>query len=289
MTTHLLGLPAPAKLNLFLHVTGRREDGRHNLQSAFELIDLADTVDLTLLESGRIERAGDVVGDVEADLCVRAARALQSASGVAAGVRIEVAKRIPAGAGLGGGSSDAATTLLGLNRLWELDWSRERLAEIGLTLGADVPFFIFGRAAWAEGVGEKLQALALPLERYVVLWPGSGLSTAQIFQDPLLTRNTKSVTMAVFSDSVKTSPATAFGRNDLQDVATRHLPAVDRAIRLLESRGWQARMTGSGSAVFARVDEAEALDLESLDLPDGWLIFETRSLPEHPLSGWVEK
>ena len=287
MPTHLYGLPAPAKLNLFLHVTGRRADGRHTLQSVFELIDLADTVDLTLREDGHILRTGDVIGDIGQDLCVRAAEALKHESGVTLGAEIRVTKRIPAGAGLGGGSSDAATTLIGLNRLWGLNFTREQLARIGLTLGADVPFFLFGRTAWAESIGESLSPVTLPASRYVLLWPAESLSTAKIFQDPLLTRNTKSVKMAVFSDFVKTHKAMTFGRNDLQDVAMRHLPAVGHALKLLESRGWSARMTGSGSAVFAVLDDVEAFRLDKFEYPKGWLAFEARTLTEHPLYGWL--
>lgn len=287
MTKAFLGLPAPAKLNLFLHVTGRRPDGKHLLQSAFVLIDLCDTLDVTLREDGEIVRTGDVVGDLEKDLCVRAARALREATDVRFGAEIRLEKRIPSQAGMGGGSSDAATVLLALNRLWNLDLPRAELMRIGLTLGADVPFFLFGRNAWAEGIGEALRPLDLAPARFLVVWPGRGLSTAEIFSHPSLTRNTKSEKMEVFSDFVRHHGSPLFGRNDLQAVAERLEPRVSDALSRIRRRGFEARMTGSGSAVFAEVSDADRAAREVLsDLPNDWRGFLCRMMAEHPLAAW---
>lgn len=287
MLRSYLGLPAPAKLNLFLHVTGRRPDGKHLLQSAFVLVDRCDTLDFFERDDDRIVRTGDIVGDVERDLCVRAAESLRRAAGTKGGVEIRLHKRIPSQAGMGGGSSDAATTLLALNRMWDLGLSRRELMEIGVTLGADVPFFLFGQNAWAEGIGEELQPLDLPEKEFLILWPGRGLSTAEIFADPALTRNTKSETIAVFSDFVLRTGSTLFGRNDLQPVAERLEPRVTAAISLLRERGWEARMTGSGSAVFAVLQDADRAAREVLsDLPHDWRGFACRLMAAHPLAAW---
>lgn len=287
MLRSYLGLPAPAKLNLFLHVTGRRPDGKHLLQSAFVLVDRCDTLDFFERDDDRIVRTGDIVGDVERDLCVRAAESLRRAAGTKGGVEIRLHKRIPSQAGMGGGSSDAATTLLALNRMWDLGLSRRELMEIGVTLGADVPFFLFGQNAWAEGIGEELQPLDLPEKEFLILWPGRGLSTAEIFADPALTRNTKSETIAVFSDFVLRTGSTLFGRNDLQPVAERLEPRVTAAISLLRERGWEARMTGSGSAVFAVLQDADRAAREVLsDLPHDWRGFTCRLMAAHPLTAW---
>ena len=287
MTKAFLGLPAPAKLNLFLHVTGRRPDGKHLLQSAFVLINLCDTIDITLRDDDRIVRTGDVVGDIEKDLCVRAARALQSATGVRLGAEIRLEKRIPSQAGMGGGSSDAATVLLALNRLWNLGLSRTELMRLGLTLGADVPFFLFGQNAWAEGIGDELRPISLPSSQFLVVWPGRGLSTAEIFSHPSLTRNTKSEKMEVFSDFVRHHGSPLFGHNDLQIVAERLEPRVSDALTRIRQGGFEARMTGSGSAVFAEVSDADRAARKVLsDLPDDWRGFLCRMLAEHPLAAW---
>lgn len=285
MTEACLGLPAPAKLNLFLHVTGRRPDGKHLLQSIFTLIDLADTVDLTLLPSGDVEREGDLTGPAEEDLCVRAARLLKERFRVEAGVRIRLEKRIPVGAGLGGGSSDAATVLIGLNRLWNLRLTRSELMALGVELGADVPFFLFGRNAFAEGIGEKLLPVELPDARYRLVWPGRGVSTGKIFSAPDLTRSTETRKIAVFSDSIRNRWPALPGHNDLEPVAARIEPAVHKALRMLSESGFEPRMTGSGSTVFAV--EPEGAPKRSLNLPEGWLEFRVRSLPVHPLASWL--
>lgn len=285
MTEACLGLPAPAKLNLFLHVTGRRPDGKHLLQSIFTLIDLADTVDLTLLPSGDVEREGDLTGPAEEDLCVRAARLLKECFRVGAGVRIRLEKRIPVGAGLGGGSSDAATVLIGLNRLWNLRLTRSELMALGVELGADVPFFLFGRNAFAEGIGEKLLPVELPDARYRLVWPGRGVSTGKIFSAPDLTRSTETRKIAVFSDSIRNRWPALPGHNDLEPVAARIEPAVQKALRMLSESGFEPRMTGSGSTVFAV--EPEGAPKRSLNLPEGWLEFRVRSLPVHPLASWL--
>ena len=287
MTKAFLGLPAPAKLNLFLHVTGRRPDGKHLLQSAFVLINLCDTIDITLRDDDRIVRTGDVVGDIVKDLCVRAARALQSATGMRLGAEIHLEKRIPSQAGMGGGSSDAATVLLALNRLWNLGLSRTELMRLGLTLGADVPFFLFGQNAWAEGIGDEVRPISLPSSQFLGVWPGRGLSTAEIFSHPSLTRNTKSEKMEVFSDFVRHHGSPLFGHNDLQIVAERLEPRVSDALTRIRQGGFEARMTGSGSAVFAEVSDADRAARKVLsDLPDDWRGFLCRMLAEHPLAAW---
>jgi 4-diphosphocytidyl-2-C-methyl-D-erythritol kinase len=292
-----LGLPAPAKLNLFLHINGRRDDGYHLLQSVFVPIGLADTLDLVSREDGRIERTGDVIGVAGADLCVRAARLLQQASGSTLGVAIHVAKRIPAGSGMGGGSSDAATTLLALNRLWDLNWPRERLLPLAARLGADVPFFLGAGPAFVEGIGERLTPVAVRPTWYALIHPQVHVSTAEIFNDPGLTRDTKLTTIAVFSaaqearsgSSATNGSATAaralFGTNDLQPVAMRRAPEVQAAIEHLSAFG-AARMTGSGSAVFAPFDsQAQAREAVAA-LPYGWSGWAVPGLDEHPLAAW---
>ena len=273
-------LPAPAKLNLFLHVTGRRPDGYHLLQSAFALIDWCDTLHIERRAGGRLSRE-DLGAPLPADdLTLRAARALQAATGCTQGAHIAIEKRIPTQAGMGGGSSDAATALLALNRLWQLGLDGAELAHIGLQLGADVPFFLFGRHAWAEGVGEKLQAIDLPPTRFVVLKPPAGLDTAQIFRSPELRRNTKPAIVRAFAAS-----PLAFGKNDLQPVAERLNPQVTQGIQLLQSAGLNARMTGSGSAIFAPLHQERQSGL--ITPPQGWLMKECSSLAIHPLAGWA--
>ncbi len=283
----LLGLPAPAKLNLFLHVIGRRADGKHLLQSVFILIDRADTVDLTVLPDNRIERTGDVIGTAENDLCVRAARLLKETYGITTGVRIHLTKRIPSGAGMGGGSSDAATTLIGLNRLFSLNLTRETLMTLGEKLGADVPFFIWGRSGFVEGIGEQIRPVDVPPATYAVIWPGVGISTAEIFASPNLTRDSESMTIAVFSGSVRDAWPRLFGRNDLQPVAEALEPRVTKALELL-AQCTSPRMTGSGSAVFGIIPQNVQTAAALPALPSEWIGFTVNSLAEHPLCAWLD-
>ena len=292
MSRLFLGLPAPAKLNLFLHVTGRRADGYHELQSLMVPITLADTLDFEARSDGRIVRSGDVIGPLDDDLCLRAATLLQRQSGTAVGVDITVEKRIPAGSGMGGGSSDAATTLLALNRLWNLRWPRDRLAELALRLGADVPFFLGAGPALAEGVGERLTPLAWPPSWFAVIHPQVSVSTAEIFSSPQLTRSTKALTIAAFSalrdNAVRNGTsawAELFGGNDLEPVVRRRYAAVEAAIAHLARFG-PARMTGSGSAVFSALPSESAAQEAVSELPAGWQGWAVRGLAEHPLAGW---
>jgi 4-diphosphocytidyl-2-C-methyl-D-erythritol kinase len=292
MSRLFLGLPAPAKLNLFLHVTGRRADGYHELQSLMVPIELADILDFELRDDGEIVRRGDLVGPLDGDLCLRAAALLKQASGTSFGVDIAVEKRIPAGSGMGGGSSDAATTLLALNRLWKLGWRRDRLAALALRLGADVPFFLGPGPALAEGVGERLTPLAWPAGWVAVIYPQVSVSTAEIFSSPELTRSTKALTIADFSalrdNAVRSealAPVALFGANDLEPVVRRRYPAVEAAIARLAGLG-PARMTGSGSAVFAVLPSADAARQAVGQLPAGWQGWAVKSLAEHPLAQW---
>jgi 4-diphosphocytidyl-2-C-methyl-D-erythritol kinase len=288
-----LALPAPAKLNLFLRVTGRRADGYHELQTVYTLIDLADLLDFERRDDGAIVREGDLVGDLENDLVVRAARALQHHSGTSLGATISVTKRIPAGSGLGGGSSDAATTLIALNRLWSLHLPRSELSAIGLPLGADVPLFLHGQDAFAEGIGERLTTVQLPPLWFAVLWPRVHVSTADIFADAGLTRNSKATKIADFSAVAAQLVGEAIGNsdlpsslvNDLEPVARRRYPVIDEAIKRLERFG-VARMTGSGSAVFMATRAREQAELAIADLPQGWSGWAVKKLVEHPLAVW---
>jgi 4-diphosphocytidyl-2-C-methyl-D-erythritol kinase len=282
----LFDVPAPAKLNLFLHVTGRRADGLHLLQSAFMLIDWCDTLHFELRAGGQLSR--EDIGEAlpAEDLVLRAARSLQSASGTSCGVHIGVEKRVPTQAGLGGGSSDAATCLLALNRLWGLNYPLSRLARIGLALGADVPFFLAGRNAWVEGVGEQLTALALPAARFAVVKPPQGLSTARVFNDPQLKQTTDAAIISGFAASAcgefERNPF-GFGRNDLQPIARRLCPGVAQALEWLGSQGLAGRMTGSGSAVFAQLPQGQGLQAA----PAAWQARECANLEAHPLVGWA--
>jgi 4-diphosphocytidyl-2-C-methyl-D-erythritol kinase len=286
-----LSCPAPAKLNLFLHVTGRRADGYHLLQTLFRFIDLNDTLYFTLRADGEVRRVNALEGvPPEQDLCVRAARLLQQETGCKQGVDIELEKRIPMGGGLGGGSSDAATTLLALNRLWELDLSRERLMQLGLSLGADVPVFVFGENAFAEGVGEQLQAYPLPDAWYVVLCPPVHVPTAQIFTHPELTRNTISMTMRALPKGQAFRVGRNEGglqlKNDLQAVACSLYPAVKTHLEWLTQFA-PALMTGSGACVFAEfATEAEAQAVLQ-QLPDAMRGFIAKGLQQHPLRSFA--
>jgi 4-diphosphocytidyl-2-C-methyl-D-erythritol kinase len=274
----LYDIPAPAKLNLFLHVIGRRPDGMHLLQSAFMLIDWCDALHFELRPGGALSREDLGAALPPADLVLRAARALQQASGTNHGAHIAIEKRLPAQAGMGGGSSDAASCLLALNRLWGLNYPLARLAQIGLALGADVPFFLGGRNAWVEGVGERLTPIDLPRARFAVVKPPEGLETAGIFKDPLLNRSSEAAIISGFAANPY-----AFGVNDLQPVAQRLCPGVTQALQWLGSQGLQGRMTGSGSAVFAQVTDGKPLQAA----PVGWQVRECGNLEAHPLVGWA--
>lgn len=276
-------LPAPGKLNLFLHVVGRRTEGpaagMHELQTVFRLVDRCDRVWVRARDDREIRFSGAFGED---NLCVRAARLLQSESGAARGVELALEKVLPVGGGMGGGSSDAATVLLALNRLWGLRLPREALMQIGLRLGADVPFFVFGRSALGEGVGERLSALDLPPAWYVVLVPQVSVSTKEIFQDPALTRDTKRLKIPPFLPGQ--------GRNDLQGVAVRRYPEIAALLDRLRRRHPEARMTGSGACVFAgfgTAEEAQACLREVSTGRDAAAGFVARGLDRHPLYDWA--
>ena len=295
----LYDLPAPAKLNLYLHVVGRRADGYHLLQSVFALIDWADTLHLETRADGKLQRHDLAAALPADDLCLKAARALQAESGCTLGADISIAKQVPWGAGLGGGSSNAATVLIGLNRLWGLEWPRERLLALGARLGADVPFFIGGHTAFVEGIGEKLTPVALAPQHYAVVKPATAISTLEIFSSPLLTRDSQTAIVAGFladaealvrSECDEDKLLAAFpGRNDLQRAAEALCPEVAEVSRWLQARFGNSRMTGSGSAVYARAGAGErpvATMLEG-EWPEGWVGRMCRGLEEHPLAGWL--
>lgn len=275
----LLGCPAPAKLNLFLHVTGRRADGYHTLQTAFRLIDWFDTLDFEVTPEPDVTLYGDCA-DVapEDNLCMKAALALKQHCNIRQGVRINLHKRLPMGGGIGGGSSDAATALIALNHLWQAGLSRKQLMTLALPLGADVPFFLFGRDAFAEGIGDALQALTLSPARYVLIHPGVSVPTARIFQAEDLTRNSDPIRLADFAERTV--------RNDLQAVACRLYPEVRQAIEWLNPFA-PAMMTGSGSCVFARCDDAALAESIVASCPAPWQARVVRSVERHPLDGWL--
>ncbi|MCU0936853.1 MAG: 4-(cytidine 5'-diphospho)-2-C-methyl-D-erythritol kinase [Gammaproteobacteria bacterium] len=282
--------PAPAKLNLFLRVTGRRPDGYHTLQTVFQFVDLCDELVLRVRGDGEVRRLSGLAGvPADRDLAVLAARLLQAATGTRLGVDLTVHKRVPAGGGLGGGSSDAATTLVALDRLWGLGLGEERLAALGLQLGADVPVFVRGRAAWAEGVGEALQPVALDRPWYLIVDPGCAVSTAAVFGDPELTRDSPVLRIpGLFRDGGDGRPvATVAGLlaaagNDCQALVRRRYPPVDRALGWLESRA-AARMTGTGGCLFGVLaSEGEARSLAAA-LPAPWRGIVARGLNVSPL------
>ncbi|MBU3625455.1 4-(cytidine 5'-diphospho)-2-C-methyl-D-erythritol kinase [Polynucleobacter sp. JS-Safj-400b-B2] len=278
-----LTLRSPAKLNLFLHIIGRRDDGYHLLQSVFQLIDWCDTIHLKRISGNEVRRINPILGvPPEQDLVVRAANLLKDFCKIEAGVEIDLQKEIPMGAGMGGGSSDAATTLIGLNALWDLNLSKETLSTLGLQLGADVPFFIFGQNAFVEGIGEKIQAISLQSPDFLVIFPNKGIATASIFQDPELTRDHAQITI----DGFLASPL-LYQSNDCQAVAMRICPEVKQALDWIIQAvpGSQPRMSGSGSSVFAVLDpKTDTAKLENLlqNLPEGWVGRVVRGLNKNP-------
>lgn len=276
--------PAPAKLNLFLHVVGRREDGYHLLQTVFRFIDFSDQLGFVLRDDSVIKLHTPIPGvPEENDLCVRAAKLLQQRSHTNLGVEISLEKRIPMGGGLGGGSSDAATTLLVLNRLWGLNWKRAHLMELGLELGADVPVFIYGENAFAEGIGEKLSSIALPPAWYLVLTPAVHVSTGQIFSHKELTRNTNPIKIPPFSIWQ--------GCNDLESVVCQMYPVVARYLQWLEqlNNTTLVAMSGSGACVFAEFANEWAAKQAFQQLPNGMRGFVAEGLAYHPLREFLEE
>ncbi len=271
-------VPAPAKLNLFLHITGRRPDGYHELQSVFMLIDWCDTLHFEKRPGGAISREDLTLPLPTQDLITRAAHLLQSHTGCTEGVHIAVEKQIPAQAGMGGGSSDAATCLLALNRLWGLNLNLHTLEKLGLQLGADVPFFLRGHHAWVEGVGEKITPIQLPPARFWVVKPPQGLETSQIFAHPDLQRATNTATIMDFA-----AAPYDFGHNDLQPVAQALCSGIEQALLALNQAGYQGKMTGSGSAVFAHSMDKTM----KVSVPDRFLARLCSNMEVHPLRGWA--
>ena len=292
--TSLHHVLAPAKLNLFLHITGRKDNGYHLLQSVFMLIDWYDILHFDLRRDGQVSREDLTLKLPDDDLITRAARLLQQASGTSLGAHIAIEKSIPAQAGMGGGSSDAATCLLALNKLWNLNFTVNQLAELGLKLGADVPFFLRGRNAWVEGVGEIISPISVPPAQFVVIKPPEGLETAKIFGSEALNRESKPATISVFAAN-----PFGFGHNDLQPVAQRLCPQISEAIDWLETARLETaslkpavvkgRMTGSGSAVFAQVPRGTNLS-QMPQVPTTWPLWQIRmcgNLEVHPQKGWA--
>jgi len=299
----LYDVPAPAKLNLFLHVVGRRADGYHLIDSLMLPIDWCDTLHFERRDDARLarhDRGDPLPAD---DLCLRAARALQQASGTPLGADISIEKRLPSGAGLGGGSSDAASTLLALNRLWGLDWPLERLLPIGVRLGADLPFFLDGRPARVGGIGERLTPVTLRPAWFAVVKPATGLETARVFGSPQVAEAVEAARIAGFPKAERRSSDGAaqpgetepelddgFGRNDLQAAAEALCPEVSRAVAGLQAVFGNSRMTGSGSAVFARASDGPAPSAAMpSDWPEGWSSRMCRSLERHPLASWARR
>lgn len=298
-------LPAPAKLNLFLHVVGQRPDGYHLLESVFRLISMADSITLELRTDGVVSRETDManaLGD-EDDLVVKAAKLLKQRTGATLGAHVVVRKRIPAGGGLGGGSSDAATVLLGLNRMWRTGLKRADLMQLGLQLGADVPFFLLGQTAFVSGIGERLQAMASADLSYLVFEPAAAVPTAAIFKDPDLTRDTDPVKIADFSGRSHYLGEHGFGRNDLEPVTRRSFHVVDDAMRWVSDQGLQVRLSGSGCCFFAEQPSPVSAELARAGLmatmpslasdnqtKTGVLrqVVACDGLERHPLAGWVE-
>jgi 4-diphosphocytidyl-2-C-methyl-D-erythritol kinase len=283
LSSQTLELHSPAKLNLFLHIIGRRSDGYHLLQSVFQLIDWCDIVTLKLIPQNEVRRIDPIPGLApEQDLVVRAANLLKDFCRIQTGVEISLQKNIPIGAGLGGGSSDAATTLIGLNTLWDLKLDKQTLSSLGLKLGADVPFFIFGKNAFVEGIGEQIQEVALETQDFLVIFPNQGIATASIFQDPKLTRDHAPITIDGFLASPQLKQS-----NDCQAVAVRICPEVKQALDWISQAvpGSEPRMSGSGSSVFAVLDpKTDSAKLQNLlqTLPKGWVGRIVRGLNKNP-------
>jgi 4-diphosphocytidyl-2-C-methyl-D-erythritol kinase len=283
LSSQTLELHSPAKLNLFLHIIGRRSDGYHLLQSVFQLIDWCDIVTLKLIPQNEVRRIDPIPGLVpEQDLVVRAANLLKDFCRIQTGVEISLQKNIPIGAGLGGGSSDAATTLIGLNALWDLKLDQQTLISLGLKLGADVPFFIFGKNAFVEGIGERIQEVALQTQDFLVIFPNQGIATASIFQDPKLTRDHAPITIDGFLASPQLKQS-----NDCQAVAVRICPEVKQALDWISQAvsGSEPRMSGSGSSVFAVLDpKTDSAKLQNLlqTLPKGWVGRIVQGLNKNP-------
>ncbi|MFC0349563.1 4-(cytidine 5'-diphospho)-2-C-methyl-D-erythritol kinase [Undibacterium danionis] len=277
-----LACPAPAKLNLFLHITGRREDGYHLLQSVFQLIDRCDTLDFQVRDDGHIQRMNHIDGVPEpTDLVIRAARLLQSHSKSTYGADIYLHKNLPMGGGVGGGSSDAATTLMALNHLWQCGLDQAQLMQLGLQLGADVPFFIFGQNAFVEGIGEQLQAITTPVKWFVVIEPGVHVPTPTIFSAKELTRDTKPVRITDFSNAAKVE-----WKNDLQAVACALHSEIANAINWLkqyEINQGDAKMTGSGSCVFCAFPNEDAAKKVLQQVPHHWTSWIAKALQQHPI------
>lgn len=273
---------APAKLNLMLHIVGRRADGYHELQTMYQLIDLRDRIEIEVRDDGRVIRPAGAPGVPESeDLVVRAARALQRAAGTGLGADLSVRKVIPMGGGLGGGSSDAATTLLALNRLWKIGFDSQQLAALGAKLGADVPIFVHGHSAWAEGVGDRLTPVEIPGECwYLVIYPGIHVPTADVFQVPELTRNSPATTMRGFLEMG--------GRNDCEAVVRARFPAVAEALDWL-ARHAPARLTGTGSCVFAKFARAADAERVAARVPDSWRGYVARGLARSPVLDELER
>ena len=306
----LYDVPAPAKLNLFLHIVGRRADGMHLLESLMVLIDWSDTLHVELRADGRLARHDRLAELPVDDLCLRAARSLQAASGTTLGADITIDKRVPWGAGLGGGSSDAASTLIVLNKLWRLDWPLDRLLPLAVALGADVPFFLVGTSAVATGIGEKLRPVQLAPAWFAVAKPGASLPTRDVFAHPSVAELAVTARIAGFSRATPGSPtssiessrdqgqqgetgpelADGFGRNDLQAAAESLCPEVERAAAVLERAFGNSRMTGSGSAVFARAGNGPAPSAAMpSEGPEGGSGRMCRSLERHPLAAWTDR
>jgi 4-diphosphocytidyl-2-C-methyl-D-erythritol kinase len=294
LASFLHDCPAPAKLNLFLHVVGRRADGYHLLQSVFQLIDRSDVLHFDLRADERVNRTTDVPGvPEEHDLIVRALRSLQAEYArrhgrLPPGIDVAVEKRLPMGGGLGGGSSDAATALMAANHLWQAGLTDAELIALGLPLGADIPFFLFGETAFAEGVGEALRAVPGPDCWYVVIEPGVAVPTVAIFTAPDLTRDTKAITISDFSRRhVESNDLIGFGKNDLQDVAARLFPPVAEAIEWLGGYG-AARMTGSGSCVFCAFSTEQEAERVLAQVPGRWRAWKAQALQRHPMKSLLQ-
>jgi 4-diphosphocytidyl-2-C-methyl-D-erythritol kinase len=276
MDADLASWPAPAKLNLFLHVTGRRSDGYHLLQTVFQFLDYGDELRFRVRPDGHIRREeGPAQVQPEADLTIRAAQRLRAYGDIEHGADIFIHKKLPMGGGLGGGSSDAATTLVALNALWGLGLDTEILAQIGLELGADVPVFVRGQAAWAEGVGEQLEPVDLPEPWYLVLIPGVEVPTAEIFQAPELTRDSAPIKIADF--------LSGRGRNDLEAVVAARYPQIGESLAWLEEAAGNARMTGTGACVFAAFGSREQAQAVASQVPERWQFFVARGCNRSPL------